>query len=76
MYINAGDWVERFKAAGCKMDVDAVTMRPGGRELPDECVAMWAEIHGPQNRDKSVQVEARVRELAGAIQGWITWPPD
>jgi len=74
MYTTADDWIERFKAAGCRMMVDGITLRTVGRNPSEECDTLWAEITGPENVDKWNAVEARVRELVGPFYGWTYFP--
>jgi hypothetical protein len=75
MFTTAEDWIERFKATGCSLRLDAVTINPSpDPPLSPECLALWDEIRGDENRERWKQVDALVRAIVGPIVGWKTYP--
>jgi hypothetical protein len=75
MFTTAEDWIERFKAADCSLRLDGATMKPSrDPPLSPECLALWDEIRGDENRERWKQLDALVRASAGPIVGWKTYP--
>jgi len=76
---DAEDWLKRFAKAGCRMDIDPVTMRPGA-DLADECKAIWDEIapeSAPGKAARWQQVYSLVNSAVGGVGvGWKVFPPN
>ena len=76
MYTSAQDWIDRFKKAGCRIELDAVTMRPPPTALSCECEALWSEIRGLDNRERWGEVLEAVRREVGPYTGFTPFPPN
>jgi hypothetical protein len=73
---DANDWIDRFKKAGGRMEIDGQSMRPLG-QVSAECNAIWNEIKSPADPDESKwkAVHAEVLGKVGGVgQGWSPYP--
>jgi hypothetical protein len=65
VFTTAEDWIARFLAAGCSMQV-SVTMTPEeGKPASPECEALWNELRGPENEGKLDAVHGLIRSVVG-----------
>jgi hypothetical protein len=74
MFKTAENWIDRFVAAGCSMQVDGTTMYPVTLALPVRCRRIMEEIEGAGNVQKWRSVEDAVRRRARPLAGWATFP--
>jgi hypothetical protein len=78
MFITAEDWIDRFKKAGCRIEIDGQSMRPFG-PVSAECLAIWDEIRPPVDPDHTRwnAVEAEIRRRIGDVgTTWAIYPND
>jgi hypothetical protein len=72
MFTTAEDWFDRFKAAGCSMQLDVANMTPSKKSpQPPLCSEIWEELRG-RDTDKWDQVLAYAKAKAGGFVGY-TW---